>query len=442
MAKKVIRVGKWDCNSCGQIGIHGPSTKCPKCGSTRPQNVKFYLDDNAPIVRDVRKIREAYAGADWICDHCQAHNKAKDTHCKSCGNIRDGLDRTTLDVVGRTAKSRTKTKRAKGLLAWWDRQNMVTKTIIAIVLIYGLTFMYRTTFKSKPTEYYSFANNRYKTEIPIVSRMGKVENFYFKTSVLISYDTTHQLEGWDLPEGAYKVKSKKEVKEYESRKVGEKDVTKTGNGTSPPRSKRGFRILSKKAKKEKDGYEKVRDGYTTERKRERVKVGTEEYKCGTKNMGNGYFEDKYCSRAVYDYEWVEKRVKKYKKVPKYKKVTYYSWSYIESEPIYKKFPIYAQYHRYKLDVRDIRRVELTEQSRAFRYPLYSLRKKKNEVVEGQEQDFGLSLFLLRDERDFEKVEEVLVNQKQWKKYNRNDQVILFYDKKGEPSVVTPNYWMN
>ncbi|MBN1252275.1 MAG: hypothetical protein JXR51_11605 [Bacteroidales bacterium] len=125
-----IRIGKWDCEQCGHKGNLGPTTKCEKCGASRPENVKFYLADDAEIVIDENKIKEAYSGADWICSFCKTQNKAVDKICISCGNdreISDGdkslnekeyrFDEKIKDLDEQTPINKSKNKKkAKGCL--------------------------------------------------------------------------------------------------------------------------------------------------------------------------------------------------------------------------------------------------------------------------------------------------------------------------------------
>ena len=87
-----IKKGYWDCKQCGRVGNDGPTTNCAGCGAPRPKDVKFYLSDNPPIVTDPKEIEAALVGPDWICDHCNGHNKFRDTSCHSCGNPKDDSD--------------------------------------------------------------------------------------------------------------------------------------------------------------------------------------------------------------------------------------------------------------------------------------------------------------------------------------------------------------
>lgn len=69
-------------------------------------------------------------------------------------------------------------------------------------------------------------------------------------------------------------------------------------------------------------YNHVIDHYETRTRT--VQTGTEEYNCGTRDLGNGYFEDITCSRAVYGNETYE-------------------------EPVYRDDPIYDTKYRYKIN---------------------------------------------------------------------------------------------
>ena len=68
--------------------------------------MKFYMPSEAEVVRNKAQLAEARAGADWICGHCRAQNKAGDDSCHSCGNPRDELssDVTIQEKVYRTGE--------------------------------------------------------------------------------------------------------------------------------------------------------------------------------------------------------------------------------------------------------------------------------------------------------------------------------------------------
>ena len=72
-------------------------------------------------------------------------------------------------------------------------------------------------------------------------------------------------------------------------------------------------------------YNKVLDHYETRTRTVQEAVGTEQYVCGTRSLGNGYMEDKYCTRTVY-----ESREETYE------------------DPVYRKEPVYQQRYRYAI----------------------------------------------------------------------------------------------
>ena len=75
-------------------------------------------------------------------------------------------------------------------------------------------------------------------------------------------------------------------------------------------------------------HRQVLDHYDTRQHEvtERVAAGTEEYVCGQRDLGNGYFEDRTCTRTVYE-----------------------DRSHTESEqvPVYRDEPIYGTVYRYR-----------------------------------------------------------------------------------------------
>lgn len=79
-----ILLGRWDCASCGARGLSGDAYQCASCGAPRPEDVQFYLPDDAPVVRDPEGVRAAEAGPDWQCAFCQSWMPATDTVCRNC----------------------------------------------------------------------------------------------------------------------------------------------------------------------------------------------------------------------------------------------------------------------------------------------------------------------------------------------------------------------
>lgn len=79
-----IRERKWDCPSCGSVGVLGRHKHCPNCGKSRG-TTPTYLPENAPVVTDAGLLDLAHAGSDWNCNHCGSSNRGDSHFCTSCG---------------------------------------------------------------------------------------------------------------------------------------------------------------------------------------------------------------------------------------------------------------------------------------------------------------------------------------------------------------------
>lgn len=262
-----VQVGRWDCPVCGTQKIYGPKTRCPNCDSPRPENVQFYLTDDAEIITDKAQLKEARAGVDWICGHCRSQNKARERLCHACGNPKDNLsedvDLTVKeygldeipdsgtrpeDVAGETyrqARTRPgyKRKQPKGLLA----------KILSVPILAATLFLLLRSFPAT-------------IEVEVI-------NHRWERSIQFEHYETVSKEAWEVPASATDVESFRAVHHYDKVFV------------------------------------------RTETRRVKVKVGEESYVCGKRDLGNGYFEDKYCSRPVYEYRNEPYDV--YKDVPVY-----------------------------------------------------------------------------------------------------------------------------
>ncbi|MEL6673653.1 MAG: zinc finger protein [Bacteroidota bacterium] len=269
-----IRVGRWDCTVCGTKGNLGPETRCRNCGASRPPNVKFYLPDEAEVVQDEARLREARAGVDWICGHCQSQNKAADTVCFSCANPRDELSQDVdlqertygLDEVPTESFERERTVHP---LERPRRQHnkppsLFSYVLVAVGLLLAAMWFLRT----------------FPQEIDVV-----VEDFEWKRQWQLLHYEAVQHEDWSTPSGAFEVSSFQAVHHYDQ----------------------------------------VLRGYEKRRRVRQVPVGEERYVCGQIDRGNGYFEDRYCTRTIYENreEWYE-------------------------EPVYDQVPVYRTKYRYKL----------------------------------------------------------------------------------------------
>jgi len=254
-----IKIGRWDCTQCGHLGNPGPLTRCEKCGASRPENVVFYLADNAETVNNSNKIKETKSGADWICSFCSTHNKVSQTVCQSCGNDRDATDgdeslKEKVHLFNQKPKPEKKPFRlGKGF-----------KRILIAIASFFVLFFFLALFTS---------------DIDVT-----VNGFKWERSIEIEEYKKVIEEDWRLPEGAEKINSYQAV--HHNNQIADGTETKT-------------RTVQKQ-------------------------VGTEQVKIGEKDLGNGYFEDIYEDRAVYEDVEESYEVTKYKQIPVYK--TKYKYS--------------------------------------------------------------------------------------------------------------------
>jgi len=276
-----IRVGRWDCDRCGHKGNLGPKTKCEKCGSPRPLNVKFYLADDSEIVTDQNEIAKAKSGADWVCSYCASHNKVYDVVCSSCGNKRDTtagdeslpITERRYDKKPPIVDSKSKRTAPAGDGKSKKRMGCIKKGLIGLA-IFIVGFIVLMELSSEVTV--------------------KVNSHNWSTE--IEYEEYMQVEesDWTLPPKATLISKSKEVHHYNS----------------------------------------VPDGYETKTRTVREKVGEERVKVGERDLGNGHFEDIYENQPIYEERTEEYEEKKYRKVPVYQtKYKYTIFRWIKQQPL-------------------------------------------------------------------------------------------------------------
>lgn len=261
-----IRVGRWDCESCGYIGNKGPLTRCEKCGSPRPENVKFYLADDSEIVTKREEIEKAKAGVDWVCSYCGAHNKAYDKNCHSCGvQNKKSEEHKNLQVKETYYDQKKQENQKKQEPKQKSHANKPPKKLPGcfkvgfLILFFGAIGLFILSLFTK------------EIDVEVVDK--KWESVY-------ELEKNEQIEeeAWEVPNGAENVTTFKAVHHYD-----------------------------KKSK-----------GYVTKTRTVKVKVGEEKYVCGQRDLGNGYFEDIYCTRDIYEEREEEYEEEIFEKIPVYK----------------------------------------------------------------------------------------------------------------------------
>jgi len=275
-----IRVGRWDCEACGHKGVLGPLTACSVCGAPRPKDVQFYLTEDAEVLdENSAQYHEAKLGADWICDFCGTDNKAKENNCRNCGNQRtlddterkvEEYDLENTPTSGKKQKSNTQKiqqKISQPTPQEVQKANRNKRILIIIAAVVGILV-------------FIFYPRKRDVEITGHSwiRQINIENYREVTE-----------QGWELPPTARQIRS--------------------------------FRAIHH--------YDKVFSHYENRTRTVRVPNGTERYKCGTRNLGNGHFEDKYCTRTIYTTKTETYQEAVYKDEPVYRtKYEYYIFRWV------------------------------------------------------------------------------------------------------------------
>jgi hypothetical protein len=128
-------------------------------------------------------------------------------------------------------------------------------------------------------------------------------------------------EGWELPDSATDVVRSERVSEYRQELAGYQTVSR-----QVPRTER---VLQ--------GYREESRSYE-----EREQTGTHTYTCGTRDLGNGYFEDVECTEPIYETRTRSEPVS----VPVYEERTVYE-TVTEEQPVYRQVPVMAPYYTYR-----------------------------------------------------------------------------------------------
>lgn len=72
----------WDCQFCGTEKLLGFTHRhCPVCGAPQDPDARYYPSDDEKIAVEDHE----YAGADKICDSCNALNSGSAEYCGNCG---------------------------------------------------------------------------------------------------------------------------------------------------------------------------------------------------------------------------------------------------------------------------------------------------------------------------------------------------------------------
>lgn len=341
-----IYIALWDCPNCSHVGNLGPHTNCAACGSPRPKKVHFYLPEKPIIVENEVELQKANLGADWVCGHCKAHNKAWETVCRACANPRS---EDSEDVV----------------IAEKEYNEGEVPTTGKITRQLNANELAHVREKNAPS------SKRFLWLFPIALGIIALFLFFWKTestAIVTDFEWERETdmlhyeiaahEDWNLPQGAMNVSQFQAIHHYN--KVFVRNETRTRTVQVP--------------------------------------AGTERYVCGKISKGNGYFEDKYCTRTIY----------------KNKQESY-------QEPIYQDVPIYSTKYRYKVwewVKKDPIRATSKDHNPAWAKPSFSDMDKWKEA--DKREKYWL---YVKDNKNNIHKEEVPYNI--WQKYQSKDKIPSF-----------------
>jgi hypothetical protein len=263
-----VYVGRWDCDYCGNVGNLGPHIHCSECGSARPADVVFYMPRGIDTeVTDEAELAAAKDGSNWVCAYCSSSNSTGYKACVSCGGLKESSKKDLAvkefleDAVPRSSEPAKKLTTETKPKS--KSKGFVSKILAVLTVIAG---------------YFGLDQITSTIEVPVTT-IEWVRNIEIEEFKLIKE------EAWDLPKEGKLIRSFEAVHHYDKKIIGYKTRTRT-----------------------------VKEA-----------VGSEEYVCGKRDLGNGYFEDKYCTRTIY-----ENREEQYE------------------EAIYQEFPVNRTKYEYEI----------------------------------------------------------------------------------------------
>jgi hypothetical protein len=351
-----VREARWDCQYCGAKGNLGRHKSCPNCGRSRPAGTKFYLTDEDAVVKEEALLAEAAKGPDWVCAFCGTSNSIERDTCRACGAPReaDSHQQVVKDYgVGEAPTTGDMTveepARARKEAAPGNRNKIIIGLLAVaafFVLCIGLV-----------AAFFIFGGRE---------EGATVSGFEWERSVAVEAFQTVEEEDWSVPEGG-RIKSQRQ---------------------------------------EIQSYVDVLDHYETRQRevQEQVQVGTEDYVCGQRDLGNGFFEDVMCQRPIYE---TQSRTETYE------------------EPIYRQEPVFAVLYTYDIDKWTVVRTE--EASGQDHSPMWPRSDLGPDEREGERTERYVVYFI--DENGEIYPWEIALNQ--WETYEMGQEVVLEFDSFGK-----------
>ena len=291
--------GYWDCPQCGKKKIRGRYRYCDSCGRPRGNGVKFYMLDRT-YAENQDEISDE---PDWYCSFCQSLNSAKSKVCESCGSSQADSDKNYFAMLAEDEKKKREERQAAYNNPEPDYKEYNSNHSDED---YKNTFTSNETKEPEKTNLFQNIGNKFKGllfVIPILFLIALMVNFFIpKEQSLVVTETN-----WERVI---------EIQEYKTVKESDWSVPNGG------------RLYDTRS--EIHHYDQVVDHYETveEQKSEQYISGYESVVTGTRDLGNGYFEEITENRPVYSTRY---------------------WTETHEEPVYKSVPVYQTKYYYEIE---------------------------------------------------------------------------------------------
>ncbi len=318
-----IREGAWDCSFCGATRNRGTEKFCGGCGSPRGSDVKFYLPEDARVVDDAQEIERARSGPDWTCAFCGGDNKGWNGFCTGCGSAREAGDaRSIVEHAGEAPRSAEEAGRPAPPLPAPEPADPPRRSLWALGCLTGcgglfLALLFLVGFLSCSS-----------------SQTLELTAAHWERTIALERQVTERRQAWSdqVPAGARELSRQRDVRTHRKVQVGSQTRTRTVD--------------------------------------RRVQSGTEKVKVGTRDLGNGYFEDVYEDRPVYENVQEEETYR---------------------EPVYRQQPVYDQRVTYEIPIwRESRRAQASGDDTSPRWPASDLAPGEREGARTEKYQLQLT----------------------------------------------------
>ncbi len=234
--------------------------KCSGCGDTRDDEVSFYLPEGEPEVTDEQLIARAQTGPEKLCEFCDSSNPADAEECQNCKAPLTARSREeSFEPAAKTEVPPVPQPEVESFVSSQSEPpSRPSKfkacgclSIIALII-------------------FGFIAGRFIQREQTLTVIGASWERSFDAERFVTVSKT----GWqgELPSGARITSSRRAVRGHRQVQIGTENVI------------------------ENEQYQE--------------QIGTEKVKIGTKDLGNGFFEDVYEDRPVYETRTRQKSVAK------------------------------------------------------------------------------------------------------------------------------------